>query len=81
MGVACIPYMPMSIAWCQACLHAGVIPYWAAVANTAMCGGLPNTNEGWRSLVELSVPYHGKSMETFLVDVAKAIKEDFNHAE
>lgn len=78
VGVASIPFIPMSIAWCQSCLHAGVLPYWAAVANTASVGGIEQTNEGWQNLVEITLEYFGKSKAEFLLDVTKAEKELVN---
>jgi hypothetical protein len=74
VGVASIPFIPMSIAWGRKCLEAGVIPYWAAVSNTAACGGFEHTNEEWRYLVEITLAYFGKQHDDFLVDVARDIE-------
>lgn len=79
VGVASIPFVPISIAWCSECLQSGAIPYWACVANTAACGGLEPTNEEWQGLVELSLKYHNKSLKDFNDDVNKAIKELEEH--
>ena len=65
VGVASLPYMPMSIAWCADCLRADVIPFWAAANNTACCGGLEHTNQGWKDLVERSLKYHNKTQKEF----------------
>ena len=80
VGIACIPGIPMSIGWCRGCLNANVAPYWAAVANTACCGGWEHTNKEWQQLVERSLKYFEISMETFLKDVQKDIEamDDFN---
>lgn len=71
VGVASIPGMPISIAWCRNCLESGAIPYWAAVANTAMCGGLDNCNDEWKKIVTDTLFYFGKSIDDFAVDVDK----------
>lgn len=81
VGVACIPGIPMSIAWCRECLEADVIPYWAAVSNTACCMLTPDhdvlhgTNEEWKALVTRSLAYHKKTMEQFEKDVRLADAE------
>lgn len=69
VGVACIPGVPMSIAWCSDCLQADVIPYEIAVANTACCGGWSHCNPEWRQLVRTTLVYFNKSCSTFLADV------------
>lgn len=74
IGVACIPGIPMSIAWCEDCLRSGAIPYEAAVCNTAMCGGLDHTNEVWQELVDVTLTYHGKTHEEFNMAVANAFE-------
>jgi hypothetical protein len=71
VGVAAIPFIPMSISWGHKCLTAGIIPYWAAVANTACCGGYDQTNEMWRELVADTLAYFDKTMEEFLADVER----------
>lgn len=75
VGVASIPFIAMSIAWCRDCLAAGAIPYSACVTNTALCEGWEHTNEAWQELVKLSLTYHGKSFEEFERDVAQSMKE------
>lgn len=65
IGVASIPGIPMSIAWCTECLEAGAIPMWAAVANTAMCGGLDQAAEWWVQVVNDTLAYFGVSLEDF----------------
>lgn len=75
IGVACIPGMPISIAWGKKCLEAQIIPYWAAVANTAMCGGLAETGDGWQELVFATLEYFKTDYMTFSLDVAWDIQE------
>jgi hypothetical protein len=74
VGVAAIPYIPMSIAWGRKCLDADIIPYWAAVANTAACGGWEHCNQEWQDLCRDTCTYFGEPHEQFLRDVAKDIE-------
>lgn len=76
VGVACIPGMPMSIAWCVDCLRSGAIPYGAAVTNTAMCGGLDKTNKEWQALVAVTLDYFDKTPTQFNEDVAKEMADE-----
>ena len=75
VGVACVPGMPVSVAYGAKCLKANAHPYGLVVANTAMCGGLEHTAEWWQELVRDTLNHLGKSMERFTSDVAKDIKE------
>lgn len=79
VGVASLPAMPMSIAWCKDCLAADVIPFWAAVVNTASMNGLDGTNDWWKDLVERSLIYHNKTKEEFDEEVAKSIADLENY--
>ena len=76
VGVASLPGIAMSIAWGEKCLKADIIPYWAAVANTACCDGLENTNPEWQDLVKATLDYFGKSMTEFTADVDKSLEEE-----
>lgn len=76
IGVACIPFMPMSIAWCQDCLEAGAIPYNMAVWNTSMIGSYDLSNEGWKEIVDKTILYFNKSKEQFDADVAKELADE-----
>lgn len=74
IGVAAVPGMPISIAWGKCCLAAGVIPYKLAVANTAAVGGLNNTVQWWRDIVDLTLAYFDRTHEQFARDVQLNIK-------
>jgi hypothetical protein len=65
----------MSSAYCVECLQAGAVPYWAAVANTAACGGWEGVHEVWKEIVEATLKHLGKTSEQFLDDVEKDIRE------
>lgn len=69
VGVAAIPGIAMSIAWCGKCLEAGAIPYWVAVANTAMIGGWSDAAPWWTETVEDTLRYFGKDFDEFLQEV------------
>ena len=71
IGVACIPGMPYSDAFCQVCLQAGAIPYWAAVCNTALCGGWANVNDYWNEVVWDTLRHLNISPVDFSLDVWK----------
>lgn len=69
IGVASLPFAPMSVSFCSACLLANNHPYWILVCNTAMIGGLDNSNLDWRQMVETSLAYQGKTLTEFNADV------------
>lgn len=73
VGVAAIPGVPMSCAFCAECLEANAIPWWAAVANTACCGGLGNTAPWWRHIVFCTCNHLGKSLAEFTNEVNQLI--------
>lgn len=74
VGVACVPGVPMSVAYCQACLQANAHPWWALVNTTAMCGGLDKMVDEWRFMVEDTCKHLGKSMAEFNADVVKSVE-------
>lgn len=73
IGVAALPGMPMSIAWCTKCLQAEVIPIWAAISNTACIGGMNDAAQWWIELIERSLKYHNYSRDQFDANVAHEI--------
>ena len=75
VGVACIPGLPMSAAYCLDCLKAGAHPLGALIANTACCGGLEHCDDWWKSMVEVSLKHLGKTKEWFEAEVAESIKQ------
>jgi hypothetical protein len=76
VGVASIPMMPVSVAYGRMCLGANAHPWWALVANTAMCGGLIETNEAWQRMVYATCAHLGRTIEAFNAAVAQLISED-----
>lgn len=79
VAVACIPGMPMSIAWCQKCIDADVVPYWVCVSQTACINGLERAAKWWEDLVRRSLVYHKKSWSDFTADVQQGIKDLNNY--
>jgi hypothetical protein len=79
IGVACIPGLPMSVAYCQECVQVNASPYWALVSQTAMLNGMENAAPWWHEQVEISLNHLGKTRAQFDADVAVEIvrqKED-----
>ena len=76
IGVAAVPCVPMSAAYCITCLAVGADPYWALVANTTCCGGLEHTHADWQGMVTRTCAYLGIPLEQFHREVAEAITID-----
>lgn len=76
IGVASIPFIPVSIAWCRTCLAAGVIPVWAAVANTVLCGGYDNCSEDWHGYVDRTINHFSIPREEFDREVLHGIRDE-----
>lgn len=75
VGVAAVPFVPLSIAWGRKCLEAHVVPYDIAVTLCAMIGGPGEGVEEWRGYVERTLAYFEKSTEQFAVDVQDQMEE------
>ena len=76
VGVAAMPGVPVSFAYCRECLTANAHPYFAVVGNTASCGGYEHTNDEWKDIVHCTLKHLNKSMEEFIADV-KVDMDDF----
>jgi len=75
IGVACVPGVPCSMAYCGECLEANSHPMNVLIANTVCIGGLGHANEYWRSMVTDSLRHQGKTLEWFNEQVATSMKE------
>jgi hypothetical protein len=75
VGVASIPGMPMSIAWCRECLASGAIPWWAAIAETACIGGLAHAADWWLDIVDATCRHLGRTRDELDAAVTAAINE------
>ena len=58
VGVASIPGVPMSIAWCQACIRAEVVPVWVCEFWRDMADGQRNALAPWaHELINSTLAY------------------------
>jgi hypothetical protein len=73
IGVAAIPGMPVSVAWCRECLTAGAIPWWALVANTSLIGGRQHAAPWWAAVIEATCRHLGRTVEELDREVAENI--------
>ena len=74
VGVASLPGIPVSIAWCPKCLAADVIPYEYLVGNTAMIGNMEKAAPWWMELVDRTLAYFDIDRDKFNEDVEEASK-------
>lgn len=75
IGVAAVPMVPMSVAYCRECLEANSHPMYVLIANTAGAGGLEHANEAWKQMVMDSLKHQGKTLGWFNEQVEIGIKE------
>lgn len=74
VGVASVPGVPMSVAYCTDCLRANAHPYEIMVINTALCGGYDHSSEWWQQMVDDTLAHLGKTREQFDRDVEVEMK-------
>ena len=72
VGVACVPGIPFSAAYCNGCLQANALPWWLMVAGTARAGGLKETNDEWKKMVMDTCAHLGRPLEEFEKEVEYA---------
>jgi hypothetical protein len=75
VGVACVPGMPVSVAYGRKCLEANAHPYGLMVANTALIGKYADTAPWWQEMVTATLTHLGKSREEFDAAVAEQAAE------
>ncbi len=73
IGVAAVPGVPISVAYCKECLQANSHPMYVLVGNTACVGGLEYANEGWKQVVMDSLKHQSKTLEWFNEQVQEGI--------
>lgn len=73
IGVACVPGVPMSVAYCPGCLQANAHPWWVLVANTAAMGGLDEAAGWWVDMVHDTCTHLGRTITEFEADVDEQI--------
>jgi len=71
VGVGALPGVPLSVAFCQRCLSANVCPWWVAVAQTALIGGLDHARPEWIEMVENTIEHLGMTR----IEFDKAVTE------
>lgn len=71
VGVASVPGVPYSAAYCQDCLDANAHPWKILVANTACLGGWHNAADWWKEMVQDTCKRLGKTLDEFLADCEK----------
>ena len=69
IGVACVPMVPISVAYCTKCLEANAHPWDILVSITASCCGLKNCGEEWKFMVEDTCRYLHRSLLRFKLEV------------
>lgn len=83
VGVACVPFVPMSVAYGRRCLDANAHPWDVLVANQACLGttslDADAVHPAWRSMVLDTLKHLGKTKEQFDADVVESI--DFANQE
>lgn len=73
IGVACVPGVPCSVAYCVECLQANSHPMSVLIANTVCCGGLSQCANWWKEMVKHSLKHQGKTLKWFNQEVAKEL--------
>lgn len=76
--VTSMPGIAMSIARCNACRQADVIPLWAAVGNTVAIGGFDQATDWWKEYVQDTCEYLGVPMADFHVMVNESLRQELN---
>lgn len=75
IGVAALPFAPVSCAFCVVCLITENYPLGHLIANTACIGGLAEAHDAWQGMVEKSCQYQGVTLGDFETRVAQLNKE------
>lgn len=78
IGVAAVPGIPYSAAYCDTCLHANAHPWWVLIANQcAIDLPLGLTAQWWQQMVHDTCEHLGRTLEEFKAEVLEAsIDED-----
>lgn len=75
VAVACVPGMPISEAYCEACLGSDAIPWDLCVAQTACCGGRLRTSDEWQRTIEATCALNRKTLAYFDRQVSEATSD------
>jgi hypothetical protein len=75
VGVACVPGVPYSAAYCRECLAVNAHPWGILIANTACLDGLEHAASWWVEMVDDTCKHLGRTRETFELEVKAAIAD------
>lgn len=75
IGVASMPGLPVSVAYCRDCLRANAHPWGLLLANTVALGGLVHAAGWWVAMVDATCTRLGRSREEFEQAVAEVLAE------
>ena len=75
VGVAAVPGVPISVAYCHTCLHAGVAPLKIVITQTALNNGYENSANWWQELVDRTLKYLNYRRDLFDERVKSEVDE------
>lgn len=77
VGVAAVPGIPYSAAYCDDCLRANAHPWWLLVGKQALIGEpFETTAPWWQDMVRATCTHLGKTIKQFKADVAQAAQDE-----
>jgi hypothetical protein len=74
VGVAAVPGVPISCAYCAECLGKNAHPLYVVIGNTALVGGYEHAADWWQYMVDCTLGHLGKTREWFDAEVAESIR-------
>lgn len=79
VGVACVPGIPYSAAYCIECLKANAHPWHILVAQAACVGGMEFLHEDFIQMIECTCKHLDKTLDQFKKEVQISINELKNY--
>jgi len=73
IGVAAVPMVPISVAFCKECMDVNAYPWWVLVANTAIIGGYEKCCKQWQEMVRDTCIHLGRDIQLFHEEVKEKI--------
>ena len=73
VGMACVPGIPYTAAYCIECLKANAHPWKVLVVKVAEEGGLDKVHPGFKDMVECTCKHLGRTIKEFNMEVEKNI--------
>ena len=74
VGVCCVPGVAYSAAYGKECLEADAHPWDILVANTVCVGGLEQSADWWKKMVENTCKHLKRTIEEFNLAVAEGVQ-------